>query len=62
VLGLLSVLLAVGWYFLMPESPVHAKWLTPEERVIAVQRVASNMTGVKNYECESSVDLPAYHV
>ncbi|RFU24128.1 hypothetical protein B7463_g12209, partial [Scytalidium lignicola] len=50
VLGLLSVLLAAGWFFLMPESPVHAKWLTPEERVIAVQRVASNMTGVKSYE------------
>lgn len=50
VLGLLSIMCGVGWLFFMPEAPNKAKFLTHEEQVIAVQRVAENMMGVKGYQ------------
>lgn len=50
VLGILSLFLGFGWLFLMPQTPNKAKFLTAEEQVIAVQRVAGNMMGIKGYE------------
>jgi ACS family allantoate permease-like MFS transporter len=50
VLGIISFLTGVAWLFLMPETPSTAKFLTHEEKVIAVQRVAGNMMGVKGYD------------
>ncbi|KAK1472841.1 hypothetical protein CABS01_16132 [Colletotrichum abscissum] len=50
VLGILSILVGVLWIIFMPETPNKAKFLTHEEQVIAVQRVAQNMTGIKGYE------------
>ncbi|KUJ12394.1 MFS general substrate transporter [Mollisia scopiformis] len=50
VLGLLSILTGLGWLFFMPETPNKAKFLSHEEKIIAVQRVAENMMGVKGYE------------
>jgi hypothetical protein len=47
VLGIISLLTGVAWLFLMPETPNTAKFLTHKEKVIAVQRVAGNMMGVK---------------
>ena len=44
VLGIISFLTGVAWLFLMPETPSTAKFLTHEEKVIAVQRVAGNKT------------------
>jgi hypothetical protein len=40
----------ITWLIVMPESPHDAKFLTEEERVIAVQRVAANMMGINSYE------------
>jgi MFS family permease len=50
VLGIASMLTGTGWLFLMPQTPNTAKFLTREEKIIAVQRVASNMMGIKNYQ------------
>ncbi|KXH35722.1 allantoate permease [Colletotrichum simmondsii] len=50
VLGILSILVGILWIIFMPETPNKAKFLTHEEQVIAVQRVAQNMTGIKGYE------------
>ncbi|KAI1085407.1 major facilitator superfamily domain-containing protein [Whalleya microplaca] len=50
VLGLLSILIGFGWLFLMPQTPNKARFLTHEEQVIAVQRVAQNMMGIKGYQ------------
>ena len=50
VLGILSMLVGTAWLFLMPSTPNKAKFLTHEEQVIAVQRVAQNMMGIKNYQ------------
>lgn len=50
VLGLLSLIVGFGWLFYMPQTPNKARFLTPDERVIAVQRVAGNMMGIKGYQ------------
>ena len=50
VLGLVSIIVGVLWVFFMPETPNKAKFLTHEEQVIAVQRVAYNMMGIKGYD------------
>ncbi|KAH8885747.1 MFS general substrate transporter [Thozetella sp. PMI_491] len=53
VLGLLSTLNGALWLLFMPETPNKAKFLTENERRIAVHRVAQNMTGIKGYEWKS---------
>lgn len=47
ILGL--VLSAILWYF-MPNSPLDCKFLNEEERMIAVERLRDNRTGVQNKE------------
>ncbi|KAI0641588.1 MFS general substrate transporter [Trametes meyenii] len=42
--GMISVIL---WFF-FPDSPVEARFFTPEEKVLAVKRVAEAKLGVKN--------------
>ncbi|GFZ49534.1 hypothetical protein JCM24511_07654 [Saitozyma sp. JCM 24511] len=49
VLGLLSVVLGLGWLFLMPDTPMKARFLSEEEKVVAIERVAENMTGTKGH-------------
>ncbi|KAL7622755.1 hypothetical protein AAE478_006433 [Parahypoxylon ruwenzoriense] len=50
VLGLLSLIVGFAWLFFMPETPNKAKFLSHEEQIIAVQRVAENMMGIKGYQ------------
>lgn len=50
ILGLLSVITGAAWLLFMPETPNKAIFLSHEEKIIAVQRVAENMMGVKGYE------------
>jgi ACS family allantoate permease-like MFS transporter len=52
VLGLLSVVLGLGWLLLMPDTPMKARFLSDEEKVVAIERVAENMTGTKGHTCE----------
>ena len=35
-------------FFFLADSPVTAKFLTHEQKILAVKRVAENRTGVKN--------------
>ncbi|KAF7538360.1 hypothetical protein G7054_g2980 [Neopestalotiopsis clavispora] len=53
VLGLLSLIVGFGWLFYMPQTPNKARFLSAEERMIAVQRVAGNMMGIKGYQWKS---------
>jgi len=46
--GIFTVCLGIGLYWLLPDSPVSARWLSERERLIAVERLKSNKTGVKN--------------
>lgn len=50
---LTSYSIGVIWIFCMPEGPHNAKFLTEEERVVAVIRVAGNMQGIKGHEWKS---------
>ncbi|KAJ4264174.1 hypothetical protein NW762_005368 [Fusarium torreyae] len=49
VLGTLSLLTGVVWLLIMPEAPNKARFLTDDEKRMAVHRVAENMTGIKGY-------------
>ncbi|PBK76349.1 MFS general substrate transporter [Armillaria solidipes] len=48
ILGALTMVTAVLFGFLFPDSPTNAWFLTPEERSSAVQRLKENQTGVEN--------------
>lgn len=50
VLGLASFLIGVVWLFWIPDGPGKARFLSEEDRVIAVKRVAKNMMGTKTYD------------
>ena len=46
--GLFTVVFGIALWWLLPSSPLTARWLTERERIIAVERLKSNKTGVKN--------------
>ncbi|KAI6046644.1 MFS general substrate transporter, partial [Pisolithus marmoratus] len=48
ITGLITLILAISYWFLFPDSPTTAWFLTPDERVRAVQRIKENQTGVEN--------------
>lgn len=43
--GLITMGIAIISFFLLPESPEHASWLTPEEKALAAARVKSENVG-----------------
>ncbi|KAI5475482.1 MFS general substrate transporter [Pseudohyphozyma bogoriensis] len=48
LIGSVSFLTGVLLFFTLPDSPVTVTWLNPREKAIAVERVASSQTGIKN--------------
>ncbi|TFY77932.1 hypothetical protein EWM64_g6083 [Hericium alpestre] len=48
ITGIMTLIVAVLFWFLFPDSVVTARILSPEERVAAVQRIRINQTGVEN--------------
>ncbi|KAI5983666.1 MFS general substrate transporter [Pisolithus albus] len=48
ITGTMTLILAICYWFLFPDSPTTAWFLTPDERVKAVQRIKGNQTGVEN--------------
>lgn len=46
--GLLTVLLGIAIFFVLPDNPASAKWLTPSERILAVERTRSNQQANEN--------------
>ena len=59
VIGALNFLWAWVYLAFMPDSPSTAKFLTHKERVVAVYRIADNMTGLKTRQFEWSQALEA---
>ena len=45
--GVLTFLFGI-WCFFLPNNPLNAWFLTPEERLVAVERLRASQTGVKN--------------
>jgi MFS transporter, ACS family, allantoate permease len=48
IFGLITVLFGISLVWILPDSPIKAPWLNDRERLIAVERLKSNKTGVKN--------------
>ena len=48
ITGVITLIVAVLFWFLFPDSPTNAWFLTPEERVLAVERIKVNQAGVEN--------------
>ncbi|KAG6854547.1 hypothetical protein C0991_004883, partial [Blastosporella zonata] len=48
ICGLVTLVTSVLFWFFFPDSPVSARFLTPEERVKVVQRIKVNQAGVEN--------------
>lgn len=51
----------VAWWFYFPDSSVTAWFLTPEERVMVVQRIRVNQTGVENKTFKRHQVIEALH-
>ncbi|KAH8647818.1 major facilitator superfamily transporter allantoate, partial [Xylariales sp. PMI_506] len=48
IFGVTTVLFSISLFWLLPDSPMTAGFLTESERYIAVDRLKSNRTGIKN--------------
>ncbi|KAF2798608.1 MFS general substrate transporter [Melanomma pulvis-pyrius CBS 109.77] len=48
VFGALTVVWSTAIFFFLPDTPMNAKFLSPEDRVKAIERVQGNMTGIKS--------------
>lgn len=46
--GLLTTIIGIVFLFVMPDNQLNAKFLTKEERILAVERVRSNQQGIGN--------------
>ncbi|KAF3769711.1 MFS general substrate transporter [Cryphonectria parasitica EP155] len=47
ITGALTVIYGVAVYFLLPDNPASAHFLTPEERAQSILRIASNHSGIE---------------
>ena len=48
VTGLLTMLLGVIFFFIVPDNQLNARWLKQEDRLLAVSRVQENQQGIGN--------------
>lgn len=48
IFGIITLVVGVLFWFFFPDSPTTAWFLTPEERVLAVERIKGNQAGVEN--------------
>lgn len=49
IFGCITIAWSITFLIFMPDLPSTARFLTPQERRIAVERVASNRSGIKNH-------------
>lgn len=48
ITGIITLIVSGLFWFLFPDSPATAWFLTSEERVLAVERIKVNQAGVEN--------------
>ncbi|KXN91402.1 hypothetical protein AN958_00664 [Leucoagaricus sp. SymC.cos] len=60
ITGLITLVTSVVFWFFFPDSPANARFLTPEERVQAVQRIKVNQTGVENKKWKREQFIEAF--
>lgn len=59
VIGLVNFVWAWVFLWVMPDSPANAKFLTHKQRIVAIDRIASNMIGVKTKQFQTAQALEA---
>lgn len=59
VIGLMNFVWAWVFLWVMPDSPSTAKFLTHKQRIVAIDRIAGNMIGVKTKEFHKSQAIEA---
>lgn len=50
IFGVFTVLVGITLWWLLPDSPMDCKFFNERERLVAIQRIKDNQTGVKNKE------------
>ncbi|KAJ6131193.1 hypothetical protein N7523_001653 [Penicillium sp. IBT 18751x] len=60
IFGLVTFLWGIVMLFRLPDSPVDAKFLTDEERMIAIERLKANKTGFKTNQIDRSQIVEAF--
>ena len=48
IFGAMTITWSIGIFFLLPDTPMKARFLSKQDRAKAVLRVKENMTGIKN--------------
>ncbi|GBE81803.1 Uncharacterized transporter [Sparassis crispa] len=58
IFGIITFVVGILFWFLFPDSPTTAWFLTPEERIIAVERIKVNQAGVENkhFKMEQAIE------
>lgn len=59
VIGLINFVWSWVFLWVMPDSPSSAKFLTHKQRIVAIDRIASNMIGVKTKQYQMKQALEA---
>ncbi|KAF2117614.1 major facilitator superfamily domain-containing protein [Lophiotrema nucula] len=59
VFGALTIVWSVAVFFFLPDTPMSAPFLKPEDRFKAILRVQENMTGIKNNTWKRSQSIEA---
>lgn len=47
-MGLLTCLIGVATYLILPDTPMQAKWLSDAEKTALLNHVSVNQTGIEN--------------
>lgn len=59
VLGILTVIVGIGAFFIIPDTPLEAKFLSAAEKLALLNHVSVNRTGIqnKNYKLSQLVEM-----
>ncbi|KAJ6515971.1 MFS general substrate transporter [Mycena sanguinolenta] len=60
VLGAIAIVIGVCVLLWLPDSPVHARFLTPEERIAALERVRDDQGGTENHKIKKDQIFEAF--
>lgn len=59
ILGAVTVIWGVVFIVFVPDGPANVKWLSEEEKIVAVQRIVENKTGTKSRRFDRAQILEA---
>jgi hypothetical protein len=48
LVGLLTVVWGIAFYFIVPNTPTEARWLTRRQKLVVIHRISSNKMGIQD--------------